>query len=103
MPGRSLTTAVPALVSCAVPSRWISVQYFAEASQKLTCPTVTLLEPATTAAVSVTTLPEATDPPDRIVIPPETTVNDVLVAEGPAQACDTPTQKSVTRAEDRRE
>jgi hypothetical protein len=53
------------------------VQYFAEASQKFTCPVVTAVPPTCTVAVSVTTLPEAT-----VVTapPPEVTVRVVAVA-----------------------
>ena len=35
------------------------MQYFAEASQKFTCPVVNAVDPAFTVAVSVTTVPEA--------------------------------------------
>ena len=38
----------------------MSVQYFAVASQKFTCPVVTAVDPAVTVAVSVTTVPEVT-------------------------------------------
>ena len=52
MPGMSLMEAVPAPVNCAVPSRWVSVQRAAVASQKFTCPGVTGVTPASTLAVS---------------------------------------------------
>jgi len=73
--------AVPALVNCAVPSRWMSEQYAAEASQKFTCPTVSVAVPAVTVAVSVTTLPEAT-----VVtgMPPEVIAKVVVIEELPA-------------------
>jgi hypothetical protein len=86
-PGLNLKMAVPAFVSCAVPSRWTSVQDFAVASQKFTWPTVTGVLPAVTAAVSATTLPEA------IVVtalPPEVTVRVVVVA-GPLAIAGSPT------------
>jgi hypothetical protein len=39
----------------------MSVQYFADASQKLTCPVVTEAVPTSTAAVRVTTVPVVTE------------------------------------------
>jgi hypothetical protein len=54
-------TAVPALVNCAVPRRWISSQYVAAASQNFTLPAVNAVSPALTAAVSVTMVFDATD------------------------------------------
>ena len=57
----NFNTAVPALVNCAMPRRWLSSQYAAVASQNLTCPVVKVADPALTAAVNVTTLPAATD------------------------------------------
>jgi hypothetical protein len=54
----------------------MSVQYFAAASQKFTCPTVTGVDLDVTAAVSVTTLPGATV---VTVIPAEVMVRDVVV------------------------
>ena len=60
----------------------------ADASQKLTCPTLTPVLPDFTVAVSVTTLPEATDPPDAIPAPPELIAKVVVVAEGKAQTCE---------------
>jgi hypothetical protein len=56
-----LTVAVPALVSCAVPMLWIESHEAAAASQKLTCPVFNGAEPEVTVALSVTTVPEATD------------------------------------------
>jgi hypothetical protein len=57
----------------------MSVQYFAEASQKFTRPTVTAAAPTFTEAVSVTTLPDATV---VTALPPEVTARVVLVAAG---------------------
>jgi hypothetical protein len=56
---------------------WMSSQYAAVASQKLTSPNVTGVVPALTVAVNVTTLPAAT-----VVagLPPDVTVIVVLVA-----------------------
>ena len=105
MPGWNLKTAVPALgpdwITCAVPSRWISVQYVAEASQKLTRPVVTVVEPEITAAVSVTSLPADTDPPAATVWLPEVMVKVVVDDAEPAQACGTPTQRKAVREENR--
>jgi hypothetical protein len=69
--------AVPALVNWAVPSRWMSVQKAADASQKFTCPGVTGIPPAFTVAVSVTTLPDATV---VTAAPPDVTESIVVVA-----------------------
>ena len=76
IPGRSFRAAFPEGVNCAVPNRWISVQYFAEASQKFTCPVVTGTAPAWTEAVRVITLPEVTV---VTVLPPEVSTRDVVV------------------------
>jgi hypothetical protein len=54
----------------------MSVQDFAVASQKLTWPTVTGVDPAVTAAVSVNTVPEVVD---GLEIVPELTVTVVVV------------------------
>ena len=54
-------TAVPEAVSCAVPIRWMSVQAGAAASQKFMTPGVTGDAPASVVAVSVTTVPGATE------------------------------------------
>jgi hypothetical protein len=54
----------------------MSVQYFAVASQKLTCPVVTAVLPAFTVAVSVTTLPDVTV---ATVVPPDVTARVVVV------------------------
>src|ERR1700733_7499226 len=68
--------AVPAAVSCDVPSRWMSAQLLAEASQKFTWPTVTAAVPAFTVAVNATTLPAGT----VVTAPaPEVTANVVTV------------------------
>jgi hypothetical protein len=95
MPGMNFSTAVPALVNCAVPSRWMSVQYATEASQKETWPTVTGFPPAVTVAVSDTTLPDATEPPDGNVVPPEVSASVVVVDAGNAQAGRAPPQKTI--------
>jgi hypothetical protein len=63
-------TAVPALVNCAVPARWMSVQDAAVASQKFTCPSVSAAPAAWTVAVKVTTVPPATE---DTAFPPEVT------------------------------
>jgi hypothetical protein len=76
-PGRSFSTAVPALVSCAVPNKWISVQRDAVASQNFTWPVVKVIDPLRTEAVSVTTLPEGVE---VTAVPPEVTVRLVDVA-----------------------
>ena len=60
----NLMTAVPAAVSCAVPITAEFTQNTAAASQNVTVPSVTG-EPFDTDAVSVTTVPDATDPEDR--------------------------------------
>ena len=69
-------TAVPALVSCALPSRCITSQKAAVASQKFTWPVIKGLEPALTVAVAVTNAPDATV---DTALPPE--VRDKVVAE----------------------
>src|ERR1700679_77085 len=84
MPGTNFSTAVPALVNCAVPTRLMSVQYFAEALQKLTCPAVTTLPLAFTVAVSATTLPEGTE---ETRAPSEVTARVVAVGDAFAAAC----------------
>jgi hypothetical protein len=77
IPGRSFNTAVPEFVSCAVPSRWISVQNSATVSQKLTCPFFTGPLALLTLAVRITTLPDVTD---AICAPPEVILSEVFVA-----------------------
>lgn len=67
--------AVPALVNCAVPSRWMSVQCGEEASQKFTAPVGTGVVPASTVAVRVTADPLATL---FTWVPPEVTASIVL-------------------------
>ena len=52
-----MIAAVPAVVNCAVPSRWISLQSFAVVSQKFTWPRMTGAPAAVTVAVNVTTVP----------------------------------------------
>jgi hypothetical protein len=54
----------------------MSAQYFAVASQKLTCPVVTAVLPALTVAVSVTMLPDATV---VTVFPPDVNARVVVV------------------------
>jgi hypothetical protein len=88
----NFSTAVPALVNCSVPRRWMSVQY-ANASQNFTCPIVTAAAPAFTVAVSVTTLPAATV---VTVLPPDVTARVVVVAAGAAQARTAPPQRAIT-------
>jgi hypothetical protein len=98
MPGCNLRMAVPVLVSCAVPSRWMPAQDVAEASQKLTGPIFSLVVPASTAAVSVISLPDATEPPEAIALPPEVMAKVVVVAAGAAQACCGHPQITITNA-----
>jgi hypothetical protein len=72
------------LLNCAVPSSAESSQYFAEASQNFTCPGFTGVEPETTVAVSVTTVPAATEVTS---LPPAfVTVSVVVVAAAVAHA-----------------
>jgi hypothetical protein len=78
-------TAVPVLVNWAEPRIWMSSQYFAVASQKLTRPVVTGVVPAVTAAVRVTTVPEATV---ETALPFEVMVSVVVVGAGVAEAGD---------------
>lgn len=52
--------ATPAGVICAKPSRWISVQEGADASQNATCPTVSDELPARTLALRLTAVPAGT-------------------------------------------
>ena len=59
------------------------MQYFAEASQKFTCPRVTGIFPARTDAVRVTTLPEATV---VTACPAEVTASVVMVVAFCAEA-----------------
>jgi hypothetical protein len=78
--------AVPALVNCADPSRWMSSQYVAVASQKLTRPVVNAFAPALTEAVIVTALPAAT-----VVtgLPTEVSARVVVVVAGAARTITT--------------
>jgi hypothetical protein len=70
------------LVNCALPRRWMSSQYVAVASQKLTCPIVSEVDPALTVAVSATAVFEATDvigePPEVIASVVDVSVDVVL-------------------------
>jgi hypothetical protein len=72
------THETPAPVSCAVPSKWISVQDFAVASQKFTCPVLIPmpLSISCTVAVRVITLPDVTE---VTALPPEVTARLVVV------------------------
>src|ERR1700692_1269569 len=88
MAGRKCSVAVPALVNCAVPSRWMAVQDFAVASQKLIWPGATGALPAMTVAVSVTTIPDATV---VTVFPAEVTDSIVVVVAGAAHTGSSPT------------
>src|SRR6185437_14977414 len=81
--GTIFSAAVPALVNCAAPRTWISVQNAAAASQNFTCPVVTGAAPALTVAVRVTTLPGATV---VTALPPDVTARAVVVAEAADQA-----------------
>jgi hypothetical protein len=89
----NFSTAVPVLVNCLVPRRWMSVQCAADASQKFTCPVVTAVVPVFTVAVSVTTLLDATV---VTVLPPDATARVVVVAAGAAQARTVPPQRAIT-------
>jgi len=53
------------------------VQYFADASQKFTCPVVNVVVPAVTAAVSVSTVPDVTVVTGR----PATVVASVITVD----------------------
>src|ERR1700686_400930 len=88
MAGRKCSVAVPALVNCAVPSRWMSVQDFAVASQKLIWPDATGVLPAMTVAVNVTTVPDVTV---ATAFPAEVTDSVVVVVAGAAHAGSSPT------------
>jgi hypothetical protein len=57
----NLRSAVPAPVSWALPTRWSSSQRVEFDSQKLTCPVFNAVELLLTAAVRVTTVPEAAE------------------------------------------
>jgi hypothetical protein len=76
----------------------MSVQAFAEASQKATCPIVTGVEPALTAAVSVTTVPEPTLVTGVV---PEAIVRVVVVVDFDCAAVTLPSPQ--TRREDSRQ
>lgn len=64
MPGTNLNLAVPALVSCAVPNWWMSVQEIVEASQSVTLPWVSFVDPELTEATNVTIVPGEMVAPD---------------------------------------
>jgi hypothetical protein len=70
----------------------MSVQDFAEASQKFTVPNWTAAPPARTVAVRVTTDTAGTV---VTVTPPEVTVSVVLVAAAAAQALETPARQAM--------
>jgi len=77
------SVAVPALVNCPIPRRWMSVQWGKEASQNLTCPVVTGEVPEFTVAVSVATLPCAI----VVTLPlPDVIAREVVVATEAAHA-----------------
>ena len=77
-----MIVAVPALVTCAVASTWISVQYAAEASQKFTWPALIVPEVDVTAAVSAIVVPVV-----MFVALPEVAVTvNVVVVTGAAAA-----------------
>jgi hypothetical protein len=57
----------------------VAVQLDADASQKATCPTVTVVLPDCTVPVNVTTVPEVTE---ETADPIEVTVRFVVVADG---------------------
>ena len=80
-----MSVAVPAVVNCAMPRMWTSVQYFAVASQKSTWPVVRAVVPAFTVAVRVTMVPAAAE---VTALPPAVTVSvvDVVVLVAAAAA-----------------
>ena len=86
MPGTNLNRAIPALVNCAVPNRWMSVQEAADASQSVTLPRVTFVAPELTVAVNVTAVPEETLVPDERVFVPAAMTRSMEVGEGAAIA-----------------
>jgi hypothetical protein len=57
--------------------------------------------PVVTPAVRVTTLPEATDPPEATLLAPEAMVSVVVVAAGAAAACLTAMQRIAIKAAER--
>jgi hypothetical protein len=74
------------------------MQYFADASQKFTCPAVSAVLPAMTVAVSVTTLPAGTEVTG---LPADVITSVVVVAAGAAHADDVVAQNNIARATDR--
>jgi hypothetical protein len=75
----------------------MSVQYVTEASQKFTCPTVTVVEPEVTAAVSVTLLPEVTEVTG---LNPEVTDRVVVVGTEVANAEEMHQEETASRKRD---
>jgi hypothetical protein len=67
----------------------MSVQEAAAASQKFTCPSVSAVAPACTAAVNVTTVPPGTE---DTASPPEVMERVVVVAWDAMTGCDPPHQ-----------
>src|ERR1700688_2184453 len=74
--------------ACAEPSRWMSVQDSAVASQNLIWPGATGVLPVMTVAVSVTTVPDVTV---ATAFPAEVTDSVVVVVAGAAHAGSSPT------------
>jgi hypothetical protein len=75
----NFSVAVPALVNCAIPKRWISAQATALASQKFTRPGVTGVVPVRTVAVRITAVPEFTVVTEAA---PDVTARVVVVCGG---------------------
>ena len=75
----------PAVVNCVVASRAEFSQYFAVATQNFTWPGCTEVAPGITVAVSVTTVPAATDVTS---LPALVTVSDMVVGAAVTQACE---------------
>jgi hypothetical protein len=89
----NVNVAVPELVNWLVPKTWMSVQYVAAPSQKLTCPVVTAVAPAVTVAVRVTA------PPDGTVVTtllPEVITSAVPVDEAKPRS-EPPQKKAIER------
>jgi len=84
--GTNVKLAVPAAVSCAVPTRLMSEHTGAVLLQNFTVPLVTGVAPATTVAVSVTFAGNTTVPPEATVTPPFVIVSVVVVAVPAANA-----------------
>jgi len=78
----------------------MSVQEVDAASQKFTWPCDTVVPPAFTAAVSVSSEPRTTDPPDGMVTPADWIVSEVAVETGAAKTtCPPPKAAIATSAE----